>query len=329
MPATRRPPPTPDVSFHVFASRWYAEVEPAVRPKSAESLRWQLSHHLLPFFAEHLLDEITVAEVDRYRTEKLVEERLAASSINKTICLIGQIMDAAVERELVDRNPLWINRRRRLVRAAAPNGTHLARAVHIEALLDAAGELDQEADHGHRSRRAMLSTLTFAGLRISELLELHWADVDVNAGRLTVRRGKTPAAARELVLFPALTEELGMLRAVRPARGQRHVFTGARGGRWTAENLRRRVLRPTVERANERLQADGNATLPEPVTHHSLRRTFASLMFALGYSPPEVMEALGHADPRVSLRVYARAMKRDAKEIERLRALAGLTDDGA
>ena len=311
------------VSFHVFASSWYAEAEPAMRPKSVESLRWQLSNHLLPFFAKHLLDEITVAEVDRYRTEKLSEERLAASSINKTLRLLGQIMDAAVERELVDRNPMWINRRRRYVRAAGPNRTHLSRAVHIQALLDAAGDLDQGAPHGHRSRRAMLSTLVFAGLRISELLEVRWGDVDVAGGRLTVRRGKTPAAAREIVLLPALTEELGMLRATCPARAHRLVFAGARGGRWTAENLRRRVLRPSVARANDRLEAAGHDSLPQPVTHHSLRRTFASVMFAIGRTPPEVMDALGHVDARTTLQIYARAMRREPAEEALLRVLVG------
>lgn len=294
-----------------------------MRPKSIESLRWQLSNHLLPFFAGHLLDEITVAEVDRYRTEKLREERLAASSINKTLRLLGQIMDVAIERDLVDRNPIRVNRHRRYVRAAYPSRTHLSRAVHIQALLDAAGELDQEAPHGHRSRRAMLSTLVFAGLRIGELLELRWADVDVNAGRLTVRRGKTPAAAREIVLLPALTEELGLLRSTRPARAHQLAFAGARGGRWTAENVRRRVLRPAVERANERLDKAGNAGLPEPVTHHSLRRTFASLMFAIGRTPPEVMEALGHVDARTTLQIYARAMRREEGEIEILKQLVG------
>ncbi|MCW3033312.1 MAG: integrase family protein [Solirubrobacterales bacterium] len=297
-----------------------------MRPKSAESLRWALSHHLLPFFAGHHLGEITVAEVDRYRTDKLIEERLSASSINKTLRLLGQIMDAAVERELVDRNPMWINRRRRYVRAASPNGTHLSRAVHIQALLDAAGELDQDAPHGHRSRRAMLATLVFAGLRISELLELRWTDVDTNAGRLTVRRGKTPAAAREIVLLAALTEELGMLRARRTRLAEQLVFEGTRGGRWTAENLRRRVLRPAVERANERLGAAGSATLPEPVTHHSLRRTYASLMFAIGCTPPEVMDALGHVDARTTLQIYARAMRREEDEVELLRCLTGVNE---
>ena len=44
-----------------------------------EDYRWSLTHHLLPFFAEHRLSEITVREVDRYRAAKMAEGVLGAT----------------------------------------------------------------------------------------------------------------------------------------------------------------------------------------------------------------------------------------------------------
>jgi hypothetical protein len=46
----------------------------------------------LPFFAQHPLSEITIAEVDRYRREKVREEQLSAASINKTITRLDQFL---------------------------------------------------------------------------------------------------------------------------------------------------------------------------------------------------------------------------------------------
>jgi integrase len=54
---------------------------------------------------------------------------------------------------------------------------------------------------------------------------------------------------------------------------------------------------------------------------HSLRRTFASVLYALGESPAVVMAEMGHADPALALRIYVQAMRRDEGETERLRAL--------
>jgi integrase len=44
----------------------------------------------------------------------------------------------------------------------------------------------------------MLATLTFAGLRIGELLRLRWRDVNLAGGWLTVRDSKTDAGRRKV-----------------------------------------------------------------------------------------------------------------------------------
>jgi integrase len=76
-----------------------------------------------------------------------------------------------------------------------------------------------------------------------------------------------------------------------------------------------------VKRANQRLEDDGNLPLPERLTPHSLQRTFASLLYALGEAPPVVMAEMGHTSPNLALAIYAQAMRRDEGEVERLRAL--------
>jgi integrase len=63
------------------------------------------------------------------------------------------------------------------------------------------------------------------------------------------------------------------------------------------------------------------APLPDGLTPHSLRRTFASVLFALGRELPVVMVQLGHTDPKMTLRVYARVMLGDDGEREQLRLL--------
>jgi integrase len=75
-----------------------------------------------------------------------------------------------------------------------------------------------------------------------------------------------------------------------------------------------------VTRANEGLEEAGQAPLPR-LSPHALRRTWASVMFALGESIPVVMAEGGWADPKVALTVCAHAMRRDDAENEALRAL--------
>ena len=103
------------------------------------------------------------------------------------------------------------------------------------------------------------------------------------------------------------------------------VFATSSGGPHNPSNVRNRVLTKAVDKSNEQREKDGQVPLPR-LTPHSPRRTFASLLYGLGRTPVEVMDQLGHTDPKLALRLYARAMRRDEGETERLKALAGVAD---
>ena len=90
--------------------------------------------------------------------------------------------------------------------------------------------------------------------------------------------------------------------------------------------MRRCVLGKAVERANSQLALRDEGPLPEGPTPHSLRRTFASLLYARGEAPPFVMAQMGHTSPGLALAIYAREMDRRDGEPERLRALLDGTD---
>jgi len=76
-----------------------------------------------------------------------------------------------------------------------------------------------------------------------------------------------------------------------------------------------------VTRAEQLLAERDGRPLPNRITPHKLRHTFASVLFAIGKDPRYVMEQLGHADPAFTLRVYAHMMRRSPEERERLRPL--------
>lgn len=137
---------------------------------------------------------------------------------------------------------------------------------------------------------------------------MRWSDADLARRVLRVRGTKTDAAERTVDLLPLLRDELSAWAAVDPDRDPGAlVFATATGRRQGATNIRRRVLAPAVKRANEQLQLDAARPLPEGLTPHSLRRTFASILVALGEDPAYVMAQMGHADPKAdALGVRAR-----------------------
>jgi integrase len=125
-------------------------------------------------------------------------------------------------------------------------------------------DLDRKsrADRQHVNWRAQLATLIFAGLRISEFLNLRWRDVDLAGGWITVRDSKTDAGRRKVKVRPVLRDVLLELRASDQLVADGYVFGTPTGKPQNASNVRSRVLTRSVERANEGLQDAGEARYP-------------------------------------------------------------------
>ena len=155
------------------------------------------------------------------------------------------------------------------------------------------------------------------GLRRGELLGLKWADVDLDAYTLTIRRSldvdgtfkspKNRAARRTLKLTPSALDVLKAHKARQNSerlqagsRWQDHnlVFPNTLGKPMNAGNLYRREFQPRLERAG---LAD------EGFTIHSLRHTFATTLADRGVHPSTAQKMLGHSDIRMTLAIYTHA----------------------
>jgi integrase len=224
-----------------------------------------------------------------------------------------------VEYELIARNPA--SGRKRRLPTTEPDRAYLDRADHIKALLEGAGRVGEDALLRKGQRRLAVAVMVYAGLRRSELLELRRRDVDLSRGEVYIREGKTAAAKRTVYVLGALRDEIDSYRA-RQGEVEPHalIFATQTGKAITADTLRRRILAKAVEHAHEQLKKEGVEPLPN-VTPHGLRRSYASLLFALGEPVPFVMAQLGHKDPTMTLRFYAKVMLRRDGENERLKEL--------
>lgn len=322
-------------SLHEFASAWFRRrvVLSGLAESTQQNLTWEIGHLVRGLAARTgreprslRLDEITAERVEDMLAALVAgtvpgqECGLSRSSARKIGKLLATLLETAAEYGHVSRNVAAGPVRR--FKAGKPKQTAIDSADGIVALLDAAAEREEEA----RARgaaglaHALISVLVFAGLRISEALALRWRDIDLAAGVIRVRGTKTAAAAREVDLLPALRDVLAALKARRDPGRDDLLFVTSRGTSYDRHNVSRRLFKPAVERANARLTEAGLDPLPN-ITPHSLRRTYASVLVALGEDVGHVMDSLGHTDAGFTLSVYRKAMKRRDGQREQLQAL--------
>jgi len=149
--------------------------------------------------------------------------------------------------------------------------------------------------------------------------------ISPQTGSRSAHQRRTPDCARST--SSTLRDELATYKAsAASTEPDSYVFATTCGSEPKQGNIRRRALDKAVARANEKLIEAGDVPLPEGLTPHKLRHTFASILVALGVDPGSVMDQLGHADPGFTLRAYRHGMRRDDTARERLRVLVGGAD---
>jgi integrase len=175
-------------------------------------------------------------------------------------------------------------------------------------------------------------TIAMTGMRRGEALGLRWSDVDLEAGRLSVRRALVPVS-REVVVSEPKTVKGRRVIALDPgtvevlkaqAAGQLDeqddweeawidsglVFTAENGAALDPESVTR-YFRQAVKRS----------LLPS-IRLHDLRHTHATLALQAGIHPKVVSERLGHATVSITLDTYSHAIP--AMQADAAALIAGL-----
>ena len=130
---------------------------------------------------------------------------------------------------------------------------------------------------------AILLLLYGAGLRVAEALSLTARALPLSSTlRVTGKRAKT----RIVPIVPAVAEAVSeyVRQCPYPLEGDAPLFVGARGGPLNADLVRR-----AVAAARRRLG------LPDSLTPHALRHSFATHLLARGADLRALQELLGHA----------------------------------
>ena len=169
----------------------------------------------------------------------------------------------------------------------------------------------------YAGRRAIVATLGYSGVRVSELCDLRIGDIRLHerdGARLHIADAKTEAGIRDVQLSPDLVEELvahldALRRVGQPTGPDAFAFPNLRGGRLDRQRVGK-IVREAQLLASDRLTARGLPPLPT-TTPHSLRRTYISTaLLATGFDVLFVMSQVGHADSKMTTDVYAQLQHR-------------------
>ena len=239
------------------------------KPNKKSSRRDSISiKHLVSFFVNKYLHEITALDIEKYKIKRL--QKVSPATVNRELACLKHIYTKAKEWGKVSENPatnvkLLRERGRRL---------RYLEAEEIEKLYDACSD----------DLKPIVAVAVNTGMRMGEILNLKWGDIDFRQRIIYIMESKG-GEKREIPLNQTLY--LALLR-VRKNRGSPFVFCRRDG-------KRRKDIRGTFKAALKKAEI-------ENFRFHDLRHTFASQLVMAGVDLKTVQELLGHKTIEMTIR---------------------------
>lgn len=309
-----------ELFFFEYAAGWYARREPHLSPGMRKMVKHEINDVICPVIGGKRIRDVSsddLAEVMATRAH------LSRSAQSKTVQVMRQIFDAALEADVIEKLPT--RRLRAEGKSAAPK----------KALTEQQAADLLAAVRGLSVEPCVMLGL-YTGMRREEICGLLWDSVvlDGEAPHIAVRRAcrwpkntageisavlKTDAAARVIPIPKQLVQYLHELKSRLPGdelqQRRRCVYGNAEGKPLTLTAFRRRW-----EAIYHRSTASGRA-LGEKVrnhrysimldfypTPHILRHTYITRLILGGVDLKRVQYLAGHADPKVTLQIYTDLM---------------------
>lgn len=284
-----------DMTWGEWCEAWWPTR--AIEPATADNEGSMVRNHIAPTWADVPLADINRHDVQAWATG--LTGTLGPASVKRVLGVMVSSLSAAIDAELLDSNPA-----NRIKLPPAPQGkeVYLTRA-QFERFADAIP---------YANDTAIVQMLAGTGMRWGELAGLHWHNLDVDGGMVTVA---DVASAGEIKPYPKGRRqrrvpvfEFSFENLVVPAKvvpcnvPHRHgkcpsglVFPSGTNGALDDRNFYRRVMEPAMKKAD----LDGlGATL------HDLRHTYASWLVQAGVPLERIALLLGHASTNTT-QIYA------------------------
>lgn len=279
-------------TFETFTRNvWLKAKAKTVRETTYRVLEQRLSAHLMPYFGKMKMQKITTATINSFVDKMIEEAHLRTTTINQYCGTLSGIFEYAMRTGIVPKNPVkWVDKVSR-----ESEEVHVYSQEEIKRLLESAKE------HSDLMYCFCLLAST-SGARLGELLALTWSDIDTKKISITktliygsdkkLRTGspKTTGSRRKVSVDPKV---LKVLKDTLKVKGSTQVFAGPDGSFLHPATLGSRFAKIAKDAGIAKARV------------HAFRHTHATQLISDGYDLKTVSKRLGHANPMLTIRLYA------------------------
>lgn len=305
------------ITFEEFSTRWLCCASLKVKESTYARYVFLLSRHLLPYFRDYKLADITRYEIDEFTTFKLSSGRIDGGGglSSKTVRDMLSILKAIIE---YSKSFITINN----VIITYPKNT--AKTMNVLTIQEQTF-LESVLINEKSNMSLGILICLYTGIRIGELCALSWSDISFENSSLSINKtiqriynsnGKTkksrihigpPKSISSIRIIPLPKFLLGLLNETRTDNNCNNLLSGTQN-----KFIEPRVLQYKFKHY---LQKGGI----RKINFHSLRHTFATRCIEIGFDAKSLSEILGHSNVNITLNRYVHSSyEQKKKNMEKL-----------
>ena len=325
------------ITVAAYLDQWLEAHAVEVKPKTLQDYRHLINRHVRPYIGELRLQAMSPARLTKlYRELATNGGRDGAGLSPRTVEYVHAVLrkafrDAVVVDQILLSNPVERAKRPRKTRSE-PGGVWTP--AQLRAFLNTARQ--------HRLF-AFYRLAAYTGARRGELLNLRWRDIDLDLSEIRIAgsaaviggqriEGTTKSGRSRTVSIDA--ETVQVLRDHRKRQAEERLRVGPEwrdADDYVFSTAWGEPIHPdTVSSLMTTLTNTHNDQQSEPLPHarlHDLRHVHATTLLLAGVPVHMSAARLGHADPSITLRVYAHVISDQLTEAAGIfaRAVAATT----
>ena len=300
-----------DVLFKDYKYVWFDNKKPSISAKSIASYDSILKNHFT------LIDYMKVTDIKKSHIQKVINELIdKPNTANKTYMTLNQIMENAVDDEIINRNPC-----RRIV---LPKVEKKEKRI----LSDEEFYLTEVAEFNDREKMFVIMS-KYCGLRPEETRALTKDDFFLTQTSGYVRINKTVVYVSNQAIFQKFTKnntsvrDIPLFANILPfvryylssiqtnklftnLSSKKDEYLSCQSYKWLIKKIKDKIRMKAME-LNIEFKEDG-------FTPYTFRHTFATLLYYSGVRLKEAEYYMGHADSKMLTQVYIHLDKTSLRE---------------
>ena len=316
-----------NITLDSYFDEWEKSRTGVIKDSSIKMNRSRYNNHIKSVLGETKLQKIEKREI--VKLQQNLAQKLSASTTNSVIVLLKTVLNAAVDDEIIIKNPAASVKPLRM-----DDRPKASETIHRALTREEQQAFIQEAKQEWLYEFFCFSLCT--GMRLNEIVALKWQDIDYinnvihvtktvswkQGGGITETSPKSETSKRDIPMNDTIKKVLQMQRRkmamiygeIVARKMDSNIFIGSNGSRAVASS----TVAFSINNVLKRLRQQGIEI--EKFTHHAFRDTFATRYIEEGGNMQTLQKILGHSSLAMTADLYAHVLpstkQQEMKQVE-------------